>query len=98
MSDIVLVALITGLCSGIPAMLGVYVSLRNGRKADEIRAATHEIKVATDGMQDALVKATKGEATAHGLAAGVEQERNRQASVSGDIGAPLERTFEPRKP
>ena len=74
MNDIVQVAIITGLSTAAPIMAGqvinLVVSLRNGRKADEI-------KVATDGMKDALVAAALKEGHAQGV-----KDEQREATNS----------------
>jgi molybdenum cofactor biosynthesis enzyme MoaA len=64
MNDAVEIALITGLTTGVPLLaaqvVNLIVSLRNNRKITEI-------KVATDGMKDELVKAALKEGHAQGV-------------------------------
>lgn len=72
MNDTVQIALISGLTTAAPLVIAqlvnLSVSLRNGKKADDI-------KKATDGMKDALVAAALKE----GHAQGVKDEQREAA-------------------
>ena len=72
MNDTVQIALISGLTTAAPLVIAqlvnLSVSLRNGKKADDI-------KKATDGMKDALVAAALKE----GHAQGVKDEKKEAA-------------------
>ena len=74
MNDAVEIALITGLTTGLPLLatqiVNLILAVRNGRKADEI-------KVATDGMKDALVAAALKEGHAQGV-----KDEQREATNS----------------
>jgi glyceraldehyde-3-phosphate dehydrogenase/erythrose-4-phosphate dehydrogenase len=75
MSDAVIVALITGMATAVPLLavqfVNLIVSLHNGRKVDDIKAAT-------DGMKDALVKVTRSDALQEGHTAGVADQKADQ--------------------
>lgn len=73
-SNAVIIAAAIGAVSQIViALATLYTSIRNGRKADQI-------KEATDGMKDELVKVTRSDALQEGHTAGVKDEKAVQAS------------------
>lgn len=88
-SDTVLIALITGIPPTIASIAALIVSVktlavsaRNSRKLDDVHTATN-------GMKDALVEATRSEATAVGKAEGVEGERVRSETIAATETANL---------
>ena len=67
MSDPIILALIAGIPPTLASLSALIISLRNGKKVDEVHKATNS-------MKDALVKA----ALIEGHAAGVAEEKARK--------------------
>ena len=82
MNDIVQVALISGVTTALPLLatqaVNLIVSLRNSRKITEI-------KKATDGMKDELVKVTRSNALKEGHAQGVIDEKTHAATNGNTV-------------
>ena len=53
-------------------------TLRNGYKANKLSKEINVIKVATDGMKDALVASTAKASLAEGKAIGIEQGKSEK--------------------
>jgi hypothetical protein len=80
-SDMVWVALISAIPPTIASIAALVVSVKNSRKLDEVHHATN-------GMKDALVEATRVEATAVGKAEGIEGERVRTEAIVASTTTP----------
>lgn len=69
-SDAVVIAVITGLPPTIAAVASLVVSIRNGKKVDEIHKTTNS-------MSDKLLAVTRSDALQEGHTAGVADEKQR---------------------
>lgn len=74
LSDTVLVAAISAVVAVVTQVVALIVALRTSKKVDNVAKATN-------GMKDALVEASRGEAAALGRRQGIEAERERGAGV-----------------
>lgn len=72
--NMVLVAVISATPPTVVALANLVASLRNGRKVDQIKAAT-------DGMKDELVKVTRSDALQEGHTAGVKEQKAVEKGV-----------------
>lgn len=100
-SDVVLVALI----GAVPATLALFISWRNGVKADHAKAAATDAKVATaeltlrvDGRLDELLEETRKLARAEGNAEGIANEQARLAAGTPVTGSDALAAVHPADP
>ncbi len=73
LSDNVILALITAIPATIASLATLIVSMRNGRKADQVISAT-------DGLKDELVRVNRSDAGRQATA--VERERGEAVAVT----------------
>lgn len=74
LSDTVLIAAISAVVAVVTQVVSLIVALRTSKKIDIVSKSTN-------GMKDALVEASKGEAAALGRRQGIESERERGAGA-----------------
>lgn len=67
--------IITSIATLAGVLGGVFVSLRNGRKADENSRKIESVHKATNGLSEKLRAASLAQGTAEGTAAGLKQGR-----------------------